>query len=171
MPSLDFELEIQGKGGRDYDVRVIRSPAGEAPPAKMVIPYDELALKVRQQALEIALLKSGATRRAIGTEEEQTVRQFGGDRFDALIAGEVRSRFDVSQMEALREEKVLRVKLRFLDAPGLAELPWEYLYDSRKSEYLVLSTNTPLVRYIELPELIEPLTISPPLRILGLVFA
>ena len=88
--------------------------------------------------------------------------------FDWLIQGQVRSLFDISRTTAKREGKSLRVKLRF-DTPALASLPWEFLYDPRHAEYVVLSTNTPLVRYIELPDPIEPLTVTPPLRILGLI--
>lgn len=167
MADLDFELEIRSEGGRDYQVAVLRSPAGEAR-ATMRFPFDELALQIRLQALEIALLRSGGSRRRLASPEEQSVLEFGRDLFDALVSGEVRSRFDVSRNEALRQGKALRVKLRF-DSPALAALPWEFLYDGRKAEYLALSTSTPLVRYIELPDAIEPLLVTGPLRILGMV--
>jgi hypothetical protein len=167
MADMDFEIEIRSGVGREYELSVIRSPAGEAR-QRMVFPFEELALQVRLQALEIALLRSGGVRRRLGTNEERTVEEFGGDLFDALISGEVRSRFDASRMEAQRAGKALRVKLRF-DSPAMSSLPWEFMFDDRRGEYLVLSTNTPLVRYIELPDPIEPLAVAPPLRMLALV--
>ena len=167
MADLDFELEIRARVGREYDVAVLRSPAGEAR-TTMRFPFDELALQVRLQALEIALLRSGGSRRRLATPEEQTVRDFGGELFDALLGGEVRTRFDISRNEAQRQGKALRIKLRF-DSPAMASLPWEFLYDTRGGEYLALSTATPLVRYIELPDVIEPLAVTPPLRILALI--
>jgi formylglycine-generating enzyme required for sulfatase activity len=167
MEYLDFELEISPGLGRDYPVAVIRSPAGEARET-MRFPFDELALKNRLQALRIALLLSGGSRRRVLTPEEQTVQDFGKDLFDALVAGEVRSRFDVSRREAHQQGKGLRLKLRFL-SPEMAALPWEFLYDHRRGEYLCLSKNTPTIRYLELPQPIQSLTVTPPLRILAMI--
>jgi hypothetical protein len=48
-------------------------------------------------------------------------------------------------------------------------LPWEFIYDPRRAEYVCLSRNTPLVRYLPLGQEIRPLTIAPPLRILGMI--
>jgi CHAT domain-containing protein len=62
----------------------------------------------------------------------------------------------------------LRFKLR-IQSPDLATLPWEFLYDPRQAEYVCLSRNTPMVRYLELPQPIRPLTVTPPLRILGMI--
>ncbi len=56
-----------------------------------------------------------------------------------------------------------------IDAPELAALPWEYLYDEAEGDYICLGTETPLIRYLELPQPPKPLTIQPPLRILGMV--
>ncbi|HEY7357366.1 MAG TPA: tetratricopeptide repeat protein, partial [Ktedonobacterales bacterium] len=50
-----------------------------------------------------------------------------------------------------------------------AALPWEYLYDPRQADYLCLSRHTLLVRYLEVPQPIQPLLIEPPLRILAMV--
>jgi len=167
MGEMDFEVEIRSAGGRDFEVAVINSPVGEAR-STMRFPYDELALKVRLQALELALIRSGGTRRKLPSPEEASVRDFGRDLFDALIHGDVRSRFDASMAEARRQGKPLRVNLRF-DSPALAALPWEFLFDTRRSEYLVLSSNTPLARYIELPEAVRPLAVTGPLRVLGMI--
>jgi hypothetical protein len=84
------------------------------------------------------------------------------------MTGEVRSRYAVSRERANQEEKGLRVRLH-ITSPELAALPWEYLYDQHDGEYLCLSRTTPLVRYLNLPRSHEPLTVAPPLRILGLV--
>ncbi len=164
---LDFELEIAPGGGREYPIAVIRSPAGEARET-MHFPFDELALESRLDKLQIALLRSGEQRRIIPSLEERTVQNFGRDLFNALFVGDVRSRYDVSQREATQQGKGLRLKLR-IESPELAALPWEFLFDSRQAEYLCLSRNTPVVRYLELPQPIMPLTVAPPLRILGMV--
>ena len=164
---LDFEIEIGEGRGRDYPVAVLCSPAGEAR-ATMRFPYDELALQNRLQALEIALLRSGGRRRQVLSPEQQTVQDFGQDLFNALVCGEIRSRFDVSRSEARQQSKGLRVKIR-IQAPEMAALPWEFIYDDRQGEYLCLSRNTPTIRYLELPQPIPRLTVAPPLRLLGLI--
>src|SRR5215207_1439161 len=163
---LDFELEIRGGGPREYPVAV-RSPAGEAQ-AQMRFPFDEWELKDRLQALEIALLRSGGTRRRILSPEEHTVQDFGRGLFEALLVGDVRSRYEVSLSEARRRNKGLRLKLR-THPPELAVLPWEFLYDAQRDRYLCLSSTTPLVRHLDLPQPIEALPVSPLLRVLGMV--
>jgi hypothetical protein len=164
---LDFELEIGSGQGRDYPVAVVRSPAGEARET-MRFPYDELALEYHLKDLQIALLRLGGRRRQFFSPEEQAVQDFGRTLFDALLVGEVRVRYDVSQREAASQGKGLRLKLR-IQPPDLDALPWEFLYDPRQAEYVCLSRNTPVVRYLELPQPTPPLSVKPPLRILGMV--
>ena len=164
---LDFELEIGPGSGREYPVAVVRSPAGEARET-MRFPYDALALESRLKDLQIALLRSGGKRRQVLSLEEQTVQDFGRDLFNALLSGEVRSRYDVSLGDAARQGKGLRLELR-IQPPELAALPWEFLYDPRQAEYVCLSRRTPVVRYLELPQPIQPLAVTPPLRILGMI--
>lgn len=167
MEYLDFVLEIGPGEGRDYPVAVIHSPSGEARET-MNFPFDTLALENRLQALEIALLRSGGKRRRVLSNQEQTVRDFGEQLFNSLISGELRSRYDVSLNRAAEERKGLRIKIR-IQSPQLAALPWEFLFDGRQEEYLCLSTKTPVVRYIELPQPVQPLAVRLPLRILGMV--
>lgn len=62
----------------------------------------------------------------------------------------------------------LRIRLH-LETPNLVTLPWEFLYDQRQGDYVCLSRNSPVVRYLDLPQEIKPLNISPPLRILCMV--
>jgi formylglycine-generating enzyme required for sulfatase activity len=74
----------------------------------------------------------------------------------------------VSRREAAQQGQGLRLKLR-IQSPELAALPWEFLYDPRQAEYVCLSRYTPVVRYLELPEPPQPLTVTPPLRILAMI--
>ena len=166
MSYLDFELEIGVGSGREYPVVVIRSAGGEAQEI-MCFPFDDLALESQLKDLQIALLRSGGKRRQILSPIEQTVQNFGRALFNALFTGEVRSRYEVSQLAAFQQGKGLRLKLR-INSPEMAALPWEFLYDANKAEYLCLSSNTPIVRYIELPQPPQPLTVPPPLSILGM---
>jgi tetratricopeptide (TPR) repeat protein len=164
---LDFEVEIAQGHGREYPMAVVKSPAGEARET-LKFPFDELALENRLKALQIALLRSGGSRRQVLSPEEHAVQNFGRELFNALVMGEARSRYDVSVGVARQQGKGLRLKLRILP-PELAKLPWEFLYDPREAEYVCLSRDTPVVRYLELPQPVQPLLVQPPLRILGMI--
>ena len=164
---LDFELEIGAGSGRRYPVTVIQSVAGEAREV-MHFPFDDLALENQLLILQNVLLRSGGRRRRVPLSEEQAVQRFGQALFEALFIGEVRSRYAVSQQEAFSQGKGLRLKLR-IQSSALAALPWEFLYDPGQGEYVCLSSNTPIVRYLELPRPPQPLTVTPPLRILGMI--
>ena len=166
---LDFELEIGEGDALEYPVAVLRSPAGEAR-ERVEFPFGELELENRLQALQIALLRTGGIRRQVLTPEEHTVQAFGRALFEMLLCREVRSRYDVSLREAASQGKGLRIKLR-VQSPELAALPWEFIYDPRNAEYVCLSRNTPLVRYLELPQPVQPLRAELPLRILGMAIS
>ena len=96
----------------------------------------------------------------------EAAKIFGKRLFDSVFGSEVFGclRSSLDQIEA-KGSAGLRPRLR-LNAPELADLPWEYLYNSALNRFLVLAVETPLVRYIELPERIRPLAVQPPLKIL-----
>ena len=165
---LDFEIDVRtddASGG--YTVAVVNSPAGEER-AAVFLPFGELELKNRLLELQNALLRSGGARRRALTSHEQTVQNFGRELFDFLLPGEVRSLYRSSRGKANAAGQGLRLKLRISD-PALAALPWEFPFDPVHNEYICLSTQTPLVRYLELAHPPRALTVSPPLRILGMI--
>jgi len=61
------------------------------------------------------------------------------------------------------------LRLRIGDAPELNDVPWEYLYNASLNQFLSLSEYTPLIRYLELPRRIRPLTIDARLEILAMI--
>ena len=167
MQYEDFDVSIEAIAGRTYRVAVLHSPAGEAQET-VDFPFDAVALKLHLAQLENALLKSSGGRRRALTKSEQDVMAFGKALFDFLMHGEIGRRYAVSHDRCRQSGKGLRLKLRIQD-PALAALPWEFLYDQRYDAYLALSQRTPLLRYLELPRPLRPLTVTPPLRILGMV--
>lgn len=162
-----FELDITAIQPQIYQVTVVHSTAGEAQ-ATLHLPFDAHELELRLKDLEIALLRASGIRRQVLLPEAQTIQHFGSELFDALITGEVRSRYDVSQARAQHLGLGLRIKLR-IQVSELAVLPWEFLYDVRCGEFVCLSRHTPLVRYLDLPQPVPPLIVTPPLQILGIV--
>lgn len=167
MEYLDFDLEIGPGSEGTYPVAVLRSPAGETRTTAR-LPFHEQTLEQVRSRLQVALLRSSGGRRQTLSPDEQAVQSFGQQLFDALFSGDVRSCYDFSRQQAVQREKGLRLRLR-IQAPELATLPWEFLYDARQGEYPCLSGQTPIVRYLDLPQPVVPLRVEPPLRILGVI--
>ena len=161
----DFDLLIEpGPSGR-YRARVLQSPAGESAPVQFTLPFSPLEL-------ENFVLKVGQPRRGTrgrGRPEGAPLKDFGGKLYGAVFTGEVRDRL-LSSLSQTRGQGVgMRLRLRLTDAPELAELPWEFLYDPRLNRFLAQSRRTPLVRYLDLPDPPVPLSVDGPLRLLVMI--
>jgi len=161
----DFDLLVQ-RAPDGFTARVVNSPSGQSPPVPFAAPFSELEL-------ENFLLKIGRPRRAgvrgVGSPEAAAIREFGGRLFDAVFGREVRDSL-VSSLDQVEARGIgLRVRLRLADCPELGDLPWECLYDQGHRRFLSLSEWTPLVRYLDLPGLVRPLPVRPPLRVLVLI--
>jgi CHAT domain-containing protein len=160
---LDFDLLIE-RSPTGYRARVLSSPAGQAA-ADFKLPFSELEI-------ENFLLRIGRTQRGmrrLESPEMETARTFGGRLFEAVFDHEVRGCLRSSLDEADRQGAGLRIRLRLTDVPELADLPWEYLHNPSLNRFLVLSAETPLVRYLDLPEPIRPLAVKPPMRVLVMI--
>lgn len=161
---LDFDLELTTETDGSYTARVLNSPKGEAS-----VP---VTIPVTGTELENVILKLGRTRsgvRSLDSPQAQLARSFGTRLFDSVFAGEVGTTLRRSLDEAEDAGKGLRIRLHLSDVPTLADVPWEYLYSTGLGRFLVLSGDTPLVRYLDLPREVPPLTVTPPLRILLVV--
>ncbi len=163
MSTLDFELEIGLGTGETYPV-LARAPGGEVP-AQLRLPVPLAELDRQLVVIRGAVLASSAVTRRLPTGDEQPVRQLGQQLFEALIADDVRGLYVASGQRARERGATLRLVLR-VRPPELARLPWEFLFDAGRQDYLGLSL--PLVRYPEVLAPRQPLHVEPPLRILGM---
>jgi hypothetical protein len=159
---LDFDLEIE-RAAQDYRAE-INCPAGQSSCA-FSLPFSDLEL----ENFLLRIGHSGRGMRRIDSPEIQAAKAFGSRLFNAVFADEFRACLRSSLEEAEQQGKGLRIRLRLNDVPELADLPWEYLYNPALNRFLVLSNKTPLVRYLELPERIRPLALTPPLRMLVMI--
>lgn len=160
---LDFDLLIE-RSEAGYTVRVLNSPAGQVT-ASFGQPFSGLELE--NFWLRVGRPWRGVRR--LESPEMEAARTFGGRLFEAVFSGTVRGCLHSSLDEAHRQGAGLRVRLRLADAPELADLPWEYLHNPALNRFLSLSAETPLVRYLDLPERIRPLAVEPPLRLLAML--
>ena len=133
--------------------------------AETTIPFSDVELENFQ-------LRIGQTRRVMRRLESssmEAIKAFGGTLFKAVFQDEILNTLHNSLDECNRQGKGLRIRLRMNNAPALVNLPWEYLYNPYLNRFLSLSTSTPLVRYLELPEQITPLAMDLPLRVLVVI--
>jgi hypothetical protein len=157
---LDFDLLIRREAD-DYLAEVLNSPAGQAS-NRFPNPFSEIEV-------ENFLLKLGRRRprtRRIDSSEIKAAKIFGGRLFSTVFAGEIYGCLRSSIEQADHQGCGLRIRLRLTDTPELGNLPWEYLYNNR---FIALSNQTPIIRYLHLPERIRALGVSPPIRLLVMI--
>jgi hypothetical protein len=160
---LDFDLLIR-RTEVGYRAQVLASPAGEAA-ADFTAPFSGLEL-------ENLLLKMGRPRRGtrhIGSPQMEVAKTLGKGLYDSVFSGDVKDRWRSSQSVAEAQNVGLRLRLRITDAPELNDVPWEYLYTASLNQFLLLSDETPLIRYLELPRRIQPLAVDGRLEILVMI--
>lgn len=148
---LTFDLQLTSASS-GYQSRVLRSPAGEAA-AQFWLPFTSAQLS------QLVTGVPGTLPAGLHPEE------FGRLLYRALFVEPLETALTDSRQQTHR----LRLNLRLADAPELANLPWEYLFDPAQKRFLALSEETPIVRYLDLL-LGEPaLAVQPPLRVLALL--
>ena len=167
---LNFDVQIQRAGDSNYRV-LVEAPSGETIRAPFELPFSEIEL-------ENFLLKAGPTRRGVRraeTAEVDAAKRFGEKLYGALFTADVRSAMQSSLDQARQRSDSssgrvgVRLRLRLAEVPELAGVPWEYIYNPSLNRFLALSTETPLVRYLDMPERIRPVTVVQPLRVLVMV--
>ncbi|MBE9570231.1 MAG: CHAT domain-containing protein, partial [Proteobacteria bacterium] len=126
-----------------------------------------------EDRLELLVLKLGRPRsstRRIHSPEMEAACELGGKLFEVVFGGDVRACLRSSLDEAYRKEGTgLRMKLRLQEVPLLSDLPWEFLLDTSLDRFFAQSNQTPIVRYIEMPERIKPITVNLPLHLLVMI--
>jgi hypothetical protein len=171
---LDFDVHIGTREGASYPTRV-RSPAGE-PRGEFTMPFDGPELEATNARLAVLRQRAASERRqavrepAQGVASEGLPRTVGAALFKSLLGGPLESGYRVSRDRARRDGKGLRLLLR-IDAPEVAALPWELLYDDVEGDFIALARETPVVRYVELNRPPTAIPISQPPLILGMVAA
>jgi hypothetical protein len=85
------------------------------------------------------------------------LQQLGKKLYETLFVGESNLLLNRALGETIgRDDLGLRLRLR-INPPELAALPWEYLYSPERRLFLAASVETPLSRYLNLPEPIRQL--------------
>ena len=159
----NFDLALEGVGPGLYRARVVQCPVGEYPSVAFSLPFGESELELLMLKLDPG--RSG-TRRSGFDSQRQACLDLGGGLFDCVFREEVMLAWSRSRDVTRAAGEGLRLRLRFIEAPDVAGLPWELLYDRRTNSFVAQSDRTPLVRYLEVPYPPRPLTVDGALRIL-----
>jgi hypothetical protein len=160
----DFTIALQREGRPGAYTALLTEPDGRTATGTFTNPLSPTELSVA-----VASIRTGGNvlQRSVPEESLDPVRDMGARLYDALFHGSIGRAF----MRALDSpEAGVRVRLLVTDDDA-AGLPWEFLYDRRRDDFLVLSTRSPLVRRNGSREvaaatgsLLEPL--DPPTRVL-----
>jgi hypothetical protein len=162
--AYQFEISVDpGPTEGELSVRVLDSLSGGQP--GVVTRLDVTAVLADCEELERALQRPVEPGQPESPGEE-LLQNIGKRLFDAVFSGEVDTAYRSSYAVASDRKDKLGLVLRLID-PRLASLPWEAMYDSRNDEYVC--RNEPLVRHVAASSIPIPLSVDPPLRILGLV--
>ncbi|SNY52483.1 CHAT domain-containing protein [Paractinoplanes atraurantiacus] len=162
-PSIELELDVDATAG-GFRIQSRSGVGGECAVDTRWDPEDR-TLERRLRRLHVALLSSAAGTRRVAARDEKAAQELGTTLFDLLFTGDVRTLFDTTRQQAALRGSRVRLVLR-VRPPELAALPWEFLYDQRRDDYLGLSM--PLVRFPEVMDPVRPLRVEPPLRVVAL---
>ncbi len=160
MADLEVQLHVAKIGDSRYHVS-LTSAAGEATGLMELDPWPLLDSRA---AVENSVLASAVAARRVAPEEEP-LSALGRQLFDALFASPaVLGQYRAGAALADDRADSLRVALR-LDAPELAVLPWEALYDPELAGFV--ARRSLIVRRIPVQKVVRPLRVRPPLRVLA----
>lgn len=155
-PEYDsFEILIGKKNPQGYPVTIIQSPAGDAS-GFFLLEMDDIDLVNALSSVEN------------GETSEELLNGLGRFLFDALFTQEIAKIFSSSLSMVRSQGRRLRLHLR-LEAPELATLPWEFLYNAAEDSFIPTSSETAVARYIPIGIPARAITIQLPLRILVVI--
>lgn len=162
MEYVDFELFIR-QTRLNYTTTLLRSPVGKAR-APFRPPIDPQNLSDLRDTVEKAMLRARTTTRRSNPPEVEIIQRFGRQLFESLFNGDLQSAYARSWEQARQADRGLNILLGL--PPLLQAIPWEFLLDPARDDFLVLSRYSPVVRYISI---VQPhrvsLRINWPLRI------
>lgn len=163
MPYRDVEVEVERTGPARGSVHVLDAPAPHRPPFATKLP--EVGDLIGFLGVVDALTKQPEQKAPGGSRltGRQYLQRLGLELFDSTLGawGE----FSEAQLVAKQAGAGLRVRLRANDS-GTASLPWELLFDKQQGDYLALNPRTSITRNSAWGATPEPLSITPPLRVL-----
>lgn len=165
MEQDDYRIELSvEQTDYGYMTRVRTSPVGP-----VSAPF-ELTVGRRQLAELQASLRAASQSDAFElTLIRERLQAWGHRLYDAVFRDAVLDCYRSSKRMADNAGRELRIHLDLSQMEELAQLPWEYLYDTRRQEFLGLSAGTIFARYSGLMHQLRPPERGGPLRALAVI--
>ena len=166
MEYQDFTIDLRSAGSGRFEATVATAPIGETPRDFFSEPVARKRLRNLHHAFDVP-----------GEEiqqkapSERRFREVGGLLYSALFQGEIGDLFRRCRSSLPRNGcSGLRLRLRFRMDDSKAEyleaLPWEWMWDSKTSDFLAADLCTPVVRDVATAHPRSDLRVVSPLRIL-----
>ncbi|HXT64313.1 MAG TPA: CHAT domain-containing protein [Pyrinomonadaceae bacterium] len=156
MEYQNFDLQVEGKPGESYRVRVQSEGMDDI---EGLLDLSPECRQIVDRLQQVETLEEGSS----------LPMDLGSLLYRCLFHDDVRDRMLLSFGGVFREaEKGMRIRL-MLSPPELAALPWEFLCDPNTKSYFATSGKTPLIRYIASREPINLLRVESPVRMLVLI--
>lgn len=163
-PGTFYHFDLHIERGEEGNVSLVRqSPAGQGE-NRFVSPFSQRDL----QKLWDVLREIQNTGDALATQRS-LVQDAGRRLFEAAFSGEVLGCLRDSYDRTAYMKAPLYLHLDLSGAPELEKLPWEYMYNPERSEFLTLAPMSPMCRFTGLQHRILPAKVERPLRALVVV--
>lgn len=128
-------------------------------------------------ALLVAKYGASATIPVDASREERFAALFSSIRiqdagpllYEWVFRDDIRVLLWRSLDQAVENAEGLRIRLRLNQAPELMNLPWEWLRDAKRDKSFALNRRTPVIRYLEKPDPVEPLSVSTPIELVAMI--
>lgn len=161
LETWGFDLLVE-RTEDGYRASVLNSPAGFAY-AIVQAPFTQRELATYRTQLASDPGPSDGDRL---DAQLALARQIGERLFRAIFRDTILTAWQESWRKAYARRHHLRLRLCLRDQAEFMALPWEYLYDPERREFLALSAATPLSRYLEQMHQLVPNRVELPLRVL-----
>ena len=145
--NLDDYLDLHVQVAADTAGRTVTATAASGMRSSANFSFDDLTDRGATRLTE--LLTTRSTRR-LASNQARAVETLGNDLFAALFPGGVERVYRAAVDDARRNDVGLRVVLELDEATS--DLPWEYLHDKKRSSFLALSSETSVVRLVEVSD-------------------
>lgn len=164
----NFDLHVEAAQDGSFRARVVSSPSGEVAEETFTLPFGPTRLENLLLRLDPG---RSDVRRGPADPRVEAGRELGQGLFQAVFSGDVALAWARCRDTAHAQGRGLRLRLRLDDAPTIAGLPWELLYDRRTNTYLAQSERTPVVRFLDVPQTLRPLHVGGALHVLTVISA
>jgi WD40 repeat protein len=146
-------------------ILMCESPYG-ATSTRVPLPFTEAELTSALHEVETSLIRSYSkvlTRRTVSPEK--AALEFGSRLAEVLLDGDIRVLFEDCRRRAKEQRGRVRVLLE-TDGATVSQIPWEFAVDPKiRDDYLALRLS--FARYLRVSTPVPPLSVTPPLRVLG----